>query len=480
MRGSTFGACLSVLLMIGTAARAAEPPKPVAKPNIVFILIDDMGWTDVGCMGSTFFETPNVDRLASQGMKFTSAYSACTVCSPTRASILTGQYPARLHITDWIAGHARPFAKLKVPDWTMHLPTETPNVAKLLKPAGYATASIGKWHLGKEEFWPTKQGFDLNVAGTQQGSPPSYFSPYKIATLPDGPPGEYLSDRLTDEALKFIEASKDRPFFLYLPHYGVHQKLMAKPEVIAKYEKKADPAAPQHNALYAGVVEGIDDSVGRIMKKLDELKLADNTVVIFTSDNGGLLGNGKNGPTVNLGLRAGKGSAYEGGVRVPLIVKWPGVTKPGSTCDAPVVSVDFLPTFLAMTGAADAPSRPADGESLVPLLNGTGPLKRDAIYWHYPHYHPGGATPYGAVREGDFKLIEFFEDDHVELYNLKDDQAEKMDLAKKMPEKATALRQKLHDWRKGVVAQMPTPNPDYNPAAASRPGPKKGGPAESE
>jgi arylsulfatase A len=298
----------------------------------------------------------------------------------------------------------------------------------------------------------------LNLAGTHAGQPPSYFSPYKIATLPDGPAGEFLSDRITSEALKFIETNKNRPFFLYVPHFAVHTPLMAKPEVIEKYKKKADPKAPQHNAVYAGLVESVDDSVGRIMKKLDELKIGASTIVIFTSDNGGLIGS-----TVNLGLRAGKGSSYEGGVRVPLIVKWPEVTKAGSVCETPVTSVDYLPTMLAMSGVANSSKQPADGESLVPLLQQTGGLKREAIYWHYPHYHPGGATPYGAVREGDLKLIEFYEDDHVELYNLKDDLAEKHDLAKMMPDRAAALRRKLHDWRQRVGAQMPTPNPGYDP-----------------
>jgi len=450
---------LSAALLLAplVAIHAADVPKAV-KPNIIFFLVDDMGWTDVGYMGSTFYETPHIDRLASQGMRFNQAYSACTVCSPTRAAILTGQYPARLHITDWIAGHVRPFARLKVPDWTMYLPLETMNLARLLKPAGFASASVGKWHLGGPAFYPDKQGFDVNIAGTSAGQPPSYFAPYRIATLPDGPAGEFLSDRLTDEALKFIETNKDRPFFLYLPHYAVHTPLMAKRHIIEEYQKKADPHSPQHNAVYAGLVGSVDDSIGRIMQKLDELKLADNTIVIFTSDNGGLIGS-----TVNLGLRAGKGSSYEGGVRVPLIVKWPGVTKAGSVCETPVISVDYLPTVLEMTGVKDDSTQSLDGESLVPLLKQAGPLKRDAIYWHYPHYHPGGATPYGAVRQGDFKLIEFYEDDHVELYNLKDDLAEKNDLAKTMPDQAEALRQRLHRWRVSVGAQMPTPNPDYRP-----------------
>jgi len=441
-------------LLPSTSALAA----PADKPNIVFVLVDDMGWTDLGCFGSTYYQTPNIDRLAAQGMRFTDAYAACTVCSPTRASILTGQYPARLHITDWIAGHKRPFARLSVPDWTMQLSTSIPNIARALKAAGYATASIGKWHLGPEACWPDKQGFDLNVGGCDKGQPPSYFSPYKIPTLKDGPDGEFLSDRLTDEALRFIESNKDRPFFLYLPHYAVHTPIQAKQAVIDKYKARQDKNAPQHNPVYAALVESVDDSVGRLLKKLDDLKLGDRTIIAFTSDNGGLIGCTSNAP-----LRAGKGSAYEGGVRVPLIVRWPGVVQPGSVCRTPVISTDYDPTLLAAAGVTPAEG-PVDGESLIPLLKQTGALSRDAIYWHYPHYHPGGATPYSAIREGDFRLVEFFENNRVELYNLKDDLGETKDLASAMPDKTAALKQKLHDWRARVGAQMPTPNPAFDPA----------------
>ncbi|NOS69621.1 MAG: sulfatase [Verrucomicrobia bacterium] len=428
------------------------------KPNFIFILVDDLGWTDLGVQGSKFYETPNIDRLASQGMRFTQAYSACTVCSPTRAALLTGKYPARLHITDWIKGHVRPDAKLKVPDWTMHLPLEETTIAEALKHEGYATASIGKWHLGGSEFYPDKQGFDENLAGNDRGQPPSYFSPYGIPTLADGHKGEFLSDRLTDETLKFIERNKTKPFFIYLPHYAVHTPLMGKPEVIAKYKRKADPQNPQHNPVYAALIESVDDSVGRILQKLDELKLAENTVVIFTSDNGGLL---QNDVTSNLPLRAGKGSAYEGGVRVPLFIKWPGITKPGSTCDTPAITPDYFPTMLDMAGLAAKKPRSLDGESLVPLLKQTGGLRK-TIFWHYPHYHPGGATPYSAIRDGDWKLIEFFEDNHVELYNLREDIGEQSDLATKLPDRANALRKKLHAWRTKVGAQLPTANPDYD------------------
>lgn len=449
-----------ILFTLLTAVAFHSAPAANRKPNVIFILADDMGWTDLGCQGSKFYETPNIDRLARQGMKFTQAYSACTVCSPTRASVMTGKYPARLHLTDWIAGHVRPYARLQVPDWTMRLPLEETTIAETLKHAGYATASIGKWHLGGPDFFPDKQGFDENIGGCDKGQPPNYFSPYGIPTLSDGPKGEFLSDRLTDEALKFIERNKTRPFYIYFPHYAVHTPLMGKSNVVAKYEAKADPKNPQHNAKYAALVESVDDSVGRLLAKLDELGLADNTVIVFTSDNGGLV---LNQVTSNRPLRAGKGSAYEGGVRVPLFVKWPGVTKPGSVCDTPVITPDYFPTIAEICGATIQNKSALDGESLVPLLRQTGGFKRDTIYWHYPHYHPGGATPYSAIRQGDFKLIEFFEDNHVELYNLSDDLGEKTNLAEKLPQQANALKEQLHAWRKEVGAQLPTANPEADP-----------------
>lgn len=429
------------------------------KPNIVFVLVDDMGWTDVGCFGSPFYETPNIDRLAKQGMRFTDAYSSCTVCSPSRASIMTGQYPARLHITDWISGHKRPKAKLRVPDWTMQLSPSIPNLASTLKQAGYTTANIGKWHLGPRECWPDKQGFDVNIGGYDRGQPPSYFSPYKIPTLKDGPEGEFLTDREAAEAVAFMKANKDKPFFLYVPHYAVHTPLAGKPEVIAKYKAKQDRSKPHRNVTYAALVESVDDAMGRILAALDELGLTEKTIVIFTSDNGGHIG-----CTSNVPLRVGKGSPYEGGVRVPLIVRWPRVTAPGAVCAEPVIGADFFPTLLAAAGVPVPESHAVDGESLVPLLRG-GTFKREALYWHYPHYHPGGATPYGAIRAGDFRLVEFYEDSRVELYNLKDDIGETRDLATVQPERAAALRQKLHAWRQTVGAQMPTPNPDYDAAA---------------
>ena len=450
----------SVLRLAGCAllAAAAAFAQPATKPNVIFVLVDDLGWTDLGCFGSTYYETPNIDRLASQGMRFTAAYSACTVCSPTRASVMTGQYPARLHITDWIEGHKRPFAKLRVPDWTMQLATDIPNVARALKAAGYATASIGKWHLGDESCYPDKQGFDVNLGGTHRGQPPSYVSPYKIPTLPDGPAGEFLTDREAAEAARFMEANRDRPFFIYLPHYAVHTPIACKPAARVKYQAKQNKSAPHNNPVYAGLVESVDDAMGVLLRKLDALKLSDRTIIVFTSDNGGLLGCTSNAP-----LRAGKGSAYEGGVRVPLIVKWPGVTPPGSVSHTPVISADYFPTLLAVAGAKAPASATVDGVSIEPLLRQAGTFARDTLFWHYPHYHPGGATPYGAVREGDFRLVEFYEDGRAELYNIKDDIGETTDLAAAMPEKAAALKQKLHDWRTRVGAQMPSPNPDFDP-----------------
>jgi arylsulfatase A len=456
-------------LWLGAASSAVAATRA---PNIVFFLIDDWGWTDGSAFGSKFYETPNLERLAAQGMKFNQAYATCTVCSPTRASLMTGKYPARLHLTDWIAGHNRPYAKLKIPDWQLYLPLEETTIAEELKTRGYATGLFGKWHLGGEAFYPERQGFDVNVGGGDRGQPGAYFPPYGIVNVKDEQPGEFLSDRLTRDAMTFIEQNKERPFFLYFPHYGVHTPLAGKPEVIEKYRKKlAAGTYTQTNPVYAALVESIDDSVGAVMKKLADLKLDDNTIIVLTGDNGGLSGTlnaqgWRSGPTRNDPLRLGKGSAYEGGVRVPLVVKWPGLTAAGSTCEVPVTTVDYYPTLVeAATGsAATARSRAVDGESIVALLKGGTRLKRDAIYWHYPHYHPGGATPYSAVREGDWKLIHFFEDDHVELYNLKDDLGEKTDLAKANPNKVADLRAKLVAWRADVGAQLPTKNPAYDPA----------------
>jgi arylsulfatase A-like enzyme len=446
------------------AATAMEAGAADIGPNVIVVLVDDMGWKDLSCQGSDFYETPQIDRLAVTGMRFTTAYSACTVCSPTRAAMMTGQYPARLHLTDWIAGHHRPHAKLLPPDWTTHLPLEVVTVAERLQAKGYATASIGKWHLGGKEHEPEHQGFDVNLGGTAKGQPPSYFSPYRISTLPDGPDGEYLTDREAAEAVAFIESHHDRPFLLYLPHYSVHTPLQAKPEVAAAYAAKR-PGVPPKLATYAAMVESVDDAMGEILDTLDRLGIRDRTAIFFTSDNGG-----QASITDMLPLRAGKGSAYEGGVRVPFIVSWPGVTHPGGTCDVPVITPDIPATILDLTGAGIEPGQPIDGRSLAPLLRGDT-LAREAIYWHYPHYHPGGATPHSAIRAGRWRLVHFYEDGRDELYDLAADPAETTDLAVLQPAKAADLRTKLDRWLAEVNGQMPTPNPDVD-SARDQPGGK--------
>jgi arylsulfatase A-like enzyme len=459
----------------------ATPEQKKKKLNFVFILIDDMGWTDVGCYGSTFYETPNIDKLAAEGMRFTNAYAACPVCSPTRASILTGRYPARINLTDWIGPdkwHVR--GKLKTPEYIHQMPLRELTTTEVLKKAGYTTCSVGKWHLGEEEkYYPENQGFDVNKGGWRAGHPwDGYFSPYGNPKLQDGPEGEYLTDRLTDEALKFIDQNADKSFFLYLSYYAVHTPIQAKKHLIDKYTSKAEKLPPadrphylavgdnimtrqiQDHPVYAAMLQTTDESIGRVMNKLKDLGLAGNTAVIFMSDNGGLsTRKSQNIPTSNLPLRAGKGWLYEGGIRVPMIIKWPGRVKAASVCKEPVTSTDFYPTMLQMAHLPLKPNQHIDGLSLVPLLTGTGKLDRNAIYWHYPHYHGSGSRPGGAIRAGNYKLIEFYEDNRVELYNLKNDISEKHNLAEKMPQKTAELREMLHSWRKSVNARMPKPKP---------------------
>ncbi|MCX6889921.1 MAG: sulfatase [Verrucomicrobia bacterium] len=472
---------LSLLPLVASAAPA--PAKSPARPNLVFILADDFGWADLACCGSTFHETPHLDRLAARGMRFTDAHAACSVCSPTRASILTGKYPARLHLTDWLPGRADASnQKLKRPAIISQLPLEEVTIAEALHEAGYRTGFIGKWHLGGTNYYPENQGFDLNVGGCQRGSPPSYFSPYRIPNLPDGPKGEYLTDRLTDEALKFIAGAGKKPFLLYLSHYAVHNPQQAKPALVEKYKAKAARLPPstgpefrpegknmarqiQNQPVYAAMVESLDQSVGRIMQKLAELGLAENTIILFTSDNGGL-STSEGAPTSNLPLRAGKGWHYEGGVREPLMVCWPGVTRPGSVCREPMISTDYYPTLLEMAGLPPRPQQHVDGVSIVPLLKG-GTQPERPLFWHYPHYSNQGGGPGGAVRVGNFKLVEWFEDMRVELFNLRADLGEKHDLASQMPEKTAALRKLLHDWRQGIHADMPSPNPACQPDAVA-------------
>jgi arylsulfatase A-like enzyme len=466
------GAGAASLVLPGMISAVAK-----TKPNFVFFLIDDMGWTDVCCYGSSFYETPNIDKLASEGMRFTNAYAACPVCSPTRASIMTGKYPARLKLTDYLKGRRR--GKLNPAEYLDQMPLEEVTVAEALKEAGYTTCFVGKWHLGEKPYYPEHQGFDINIGGTHSGMPRSYFWPKWRGNPPiEGREGEYLTDKLTDASLKFLDTNKDRPFLLYLSHYAVHNPVEAKKDMIEKYKAKAagHPAEEprflpeggskarqvQDNPVYAGMIQSVDESVGRIMIKLQELGLEDNTVVIFMSDNGGL-STAEGSPTSNIPLRAGKGWLYEGGIREPMMIKWPGVVKAGSLCGEPVISTDFYPTILEMAGLSLKPEQHSDGVSLVPLLKGAATLGRPAIFWHYPHYGNQGGSPGGAVRAGDYKLIEFYEDNHLELYNLKDDISEKNNLAEKMPDKADELHRMLKAWRVDVDATMPTPNPDYKP-----------------
>jgi len=458
-------AALAALLILFAVAGATA----AERPNIVFFLIDDLGWRDLGCYGSAFYQTPNVDRLAQQGMRFTQAYAACPVCSPTRASILTGKYPARLGLTDWIPGRKQwPTAKLLVPAFEQQLPLEQATLAEALAPAGYVSASIGKWHLGGEPFFPERQGFALNVAGSQRGSPASYFSPFDLPGLRVPEPGEYLPERLTREAEAFIEKNRDRPFFLYFPHFSVHLPLQARKETIAKYQARAQPGMPQRNAVYGAMVESMDASVGRIMAKLEELGIASRTIVFFTSDNGGLVYEGSQTVPVtsNEPLRAGKGHVYEGGIRVPLIVRWVGTAQPGSRCETPVSSIDFFPTILQAAGARSTAT--VDGTSIAPLIAGKKRLRREALYWHYPHYSNQGGEPAAAVRRGGLKLIEFYEDGRLELYDLERDPGERNDLARSRPSAARELKRLLDSWRRSVGAVLPAANPAFDPSRADQ------------
>jgi arylsulfatase A len=438
-------------------------------PNVVLILADDLGWADLGAYGSRFHRTPNLDRLASRGVRFTDAYAAAPVCSPSRAALLTGRHPARLRLTDWLPGRPdAPDQKLARPPIRQALPLEETTLAEVFKAAGYATASIGKWHLGGDGFGPREQGFDLNVAGDHHGTPVSYFFPYRRGAettpgLEEGREGEYLTDRLTDEAVKFVERNRRRPFFLYLPHFAVHIPMKAKPELIARYKTSANSAEPQHNPIYAAMLESLDEGVGRVLRKLDELGLRDDTIVVFTSDNGGLnVEEGPNTPpTSNAPLRAGKGYLYEGGIRVPLIFDWPAARWRPGVVRAPVSGVDLFDTISDLAGLRTP--RPTDGVSLVPLLRRgrAAGAWRETLFWHYPHYSNQGGRPSGAVREGAYKLVEFYEDGRLELYDVRRDPGETRDLSARMPARAKALRAKLARWRENVGAQMPTPNPGY-------------------
>lgn len=453
---------------------ALAQPRSVAgrRPNIVLMLIDDLGYGDFGCYGSTFHETPNIDRLARDGMKFTDAYASAPVCSPSRCGILTGQWPARVHLTQWIPGVVYPHKKLTEPNFLQHLPAGIPTLASELKKQGYQTASVGKWHLGGKGFYPENFGFDVNVAGDEHGHPApphGYFGPFEYHNLTGYTENDNLTEVLTQKTDEFLEkAAPAGPFFLYLAEYAVHMPLQERPEHIAKYKRK-NHNADEPDPVYAAMVESVDTALGHLRKKLAELGVADNTIILLTSDNGGVGYQGRslhrigdNGP-----LHGGKGFVYEGGIREPLIVHWPGVTAPGSVCHTPVFGCDFMPTFLSAAGAKDSVPPTHDGLDITPLFRGADSVGRDTLHWHYPHYSDQGGTPAGAIREGDWKLIEFFEDEHLELYNLKLDPGEQYDFASSYSDIAARLHAKLKAWRESLQASMPTPNPQYDPTHMS-------------
>ncbi|MDG2170373.1 MAG: sulfatase [Opitutales bacterium] len=462
------------ILFLFTLASFLLPLTSKAKPlNVVFFLIDDLGWNDVGASGSDYYKTPNIDQLAKDGMRFTNGYAACNVCSPTRAAVMTGKYPARLLLTQWLPSgrwDAKKYMKQEA-RYISNLPLEEFTIAEALREGGYKTAFMGKWHLGPLPYYfPEHQGFDLNVAGRDYGAPGSYWYPFEGSwTIPtsgglkvfkdnplSGKEGDYLPDRLAEEGEKFVRDSKDKPFFLMMSHYAVHTPLQGKPDKVAKYEKIPEDQSQGH-PHYAAMVESVDDSVGRIMKAVRDIGAEDNTLVIFTSDNGGMWKATKNAP-----LRANKGSNYEGGLRVPVIIKWPGATKPGSVSDVLVTSSDFYPTILA---AADQPMQPLqhlDGVDLTPVLKNQGRVDRDAIFWHYPHYnqHPEN-FPSGVIRKGDWKLIEKYDTGELELYNLADDVGEQNNLANSRSAVARSLLAELQAWRLEVGADPMRPNPLY-------------------
>ncbi len=496
-------------------------------PNVIFFLVDDLGWTDVGTFGSSFYETPHIDQFATEGVKFTSAYAACHVCSPTRSSILTGKYPARNNMTDWIPGRRDfPFQKLLNVYSGQHLPYEETTLAETLRGHGYATAAVGKWHLGSAPSTPDKHGFDWHIPRNWSRGAPNrtFYAPYNLEGLEEATDGEYLTDRLTDEALGFISENRVGPFFLYLAHFAVHDPIDGRLDLVDKYEEKlkqnpppivepfilegnpdrteklsqkyldqtiSDPAyaeygvLPKHtvkikqrqdNTHFAGMVEAVDQSFGRLLERLEELSIDDNTIVIFFADNGGMAGMNIGNPirtateeqldrafsTSVLPLRGAKGWLYEGGIRVPCIVKWPGQGLEGVVSDEPIISTDFYPSILEMAGLPLVNDQHRDGISIAPLLKGEKSLDREAIYWHFPHYsNHGMQPPAGAIRSGPYKLLEYFENNTVQLFNLDRDLGETYDLSKSEPEKVKELTAMLRAWRKEVDAQMLSPNPDY-------------------
>ena len=441
-------------------------------PNVVFIMIDDLGYKDTGVYGSNYYETPNIDQLASQGMLFTQAYASAANCAPSRATFMSGLYHPR-HGIYTVASSERGDAKDRKIIPTANTETLADSVftlAESFREQGYRTAHFGKWHLGED---PRTQGFDINVAGSKRGNPgrDGYFSPYNVEPLEDGPEGEYLTDRLTDEAIDFLQANQDSAFFLYMPYYTVHTPLQGKEDLIRKYRQKGgDPL--QNNAVYAAMVEAMDQNIGRLLSALDSLGLAENTMVVFTSDNGGIRAVSSQEP-----LRAGKGSYYEGGIRVPLIVRWPGSVEPGTESELPVSNLDFFPTFQEIFGQKQK-EKTLDGQSLLPILKQQADFAERPLFWHFPIYLQAYDTlqddgrdplfrtrPGSVVRQGKWKLHEYFEDGGLELYNLEEDIGERNNLTEEMPEKTQEMYRILEDWRESTQAPVPTkPNPAYEGA----------------
>jgi arylsulfatase A-like enzyme len=466
------------------------------KPNILFVLIDDLGWRDLACYGSSFYETPNLDRLAGEGMRLTDAYAACPVCSPTRASLLTGKYPATVGITDYIdwggKWHPQRGRVIEAP-YLKGLPTSEVTVAHALREGGYRTWHVGKWHLGGPGRYPTDCGFDVNVGGCEWGMLQNgYFSPWGIPGMADAPDGTFLTDHLTAAAIDLIRQPDPRPFFLHLSHYAVHTPIQAPPELVAKYEAKAKrlgleqgsplrdgghfrtermrEAIVRHRVLqsdptYAAMIENLDANIGRVLAALEDTGQAQNTLVVFTSDNGGLSTGGfwkeECAPTCNLPLQAGKGWMYEGGTREPYIVRWPGRVRPDAVCRLPITSPDLYPTLLQAAGLPLRPAQHVDGVSFLPLLDGDDRFNRGPIFWHYPHYGNQGGSPCSSVRSGRWKLIEFLEDGRLELYDLLADVSETVDVAASHPEVVCGLQVQLASWRRKTGAKIPKPNPDW-------------------
>lgn len=457
--------CALLAAVATRAAGSAASPEPL---SVVLVLVDDLGWRDLGCQGSDLYETPRIDALAADAVRFTQAYSNCPVCSPSRAALLTGQYPGRVGFTGHITAigrHRHPAnSAILPPEDFMYLRHEFLTIAEALEPAGYVSASIGKWHLGGESYWPLAHGFDLNIAGHTHGSPSSYFFPYRKADQawnPDMPnldlsassEGEYLTERLTDDALHFIERNRDRPFFLYLSHYAVHTPLQAPERLVRKYRRKIAASASGGNPVYAAMVESVDSSVGRILDRLEAAGIADRTAVVLASDNGGL-----DSVTSNAPLRAGKGHLYEGGIRVPLIVRWPGHGSPGSAVNTPVTNADLFPFIAEIGGLAASSFADLDGRSLGQLIDGGAWAPRDLV-WYYPHYSPQGRAPGAAILSGGHKLVEFYDPPRVELYRLEDDLGESQDLALREPTIAESLRGRLNAWIEANVRIRHRPNP---------------------